>query len=49
MVYHNRIDISKGIDPLKSVGSKKCVACQYCFLVMCLDIKNLLVIAVMIC
>ena len=29
MVYHNRIDISKGIDPLKSIGSKKCVACQY--------------------
>ena len=29
MLYYNRIDISKGIDPTKSNRSKECMICHY--------------------
>ena len=31
MVYYDRIDISKGIDPSKSNKSRECMICHYCF------------------
>ena len=31
MLYFERIDSSKGIDPAKSNNSKKCIVCHYCF------------------
>ena len=30
MLYYDRIDISKGIDPTKSNRSKECMICHYC-------------------
>ena len=32
MLHYNKIDISEGIDPTKSIRSKKCVICHYWFL-----------------
>ena len=29
MLYYERIDISKGIDPVKSNNSKECMICHY--------------------
>ena len=31
MLYFERTDSSKGIDPAKSNNSKKCIVCHYCF------------------
>ena len=31
MLYYDRIDISKGIDPTKSNKSRECMICQYWF------------------
>ena len=31
MLYYERIDISKGIDPTKSNKSKRCMICHYWF------------------
>ena len=31
MLYYERIDISKGIDPTKSNNSKECIICCYWF------------------
>ena len=31
MLYYNRIDISKGIDPTKSNRSKTCMICRHWF------------------
>ena len=31
MLYHDRIDLSEGIDPGKSNNSKECIACLYWF------------------
>ena len=31
MLYYNSIDISKGIDPTKSIRGKECMICLYCF------------------
>ena len=31
MLYYDRIDISKGIDPTKSNRSKECMICYYWF------------------
>ena len=31
MLYYDRIDISKGIDPTKSNRSKECMICNYSF------------------
>ena len=32
MLYYDRIDISKGIDPTKSNKSRECMICYYFFL-----------------
>ena len=31
MLYYDRIDITKGIDPAKSNNSKECMVCHYWF------------------
>ena len=31
MLYYDRIDITKGIDPAKSNSSKECMVCHYWF------------------
>ena len=31
MLYHDRMDISEGIDFTKSSNSKECMICHYCF------------------
>ena len=31
MLYYDRIDISEGIDPIKSNKSKECMICHYFF------------------
>ena len=31
MLYHDRIDLSAGIDPVKSSNSKECIVCHYWF------------------
>ena len=29
MMYHNRIDLAKGTDSVKSNNSEKCIVCHY--------------------
>ena len=31
MLYYDRIHISRRIDPAKSISSKECMICRYCF------------------
>ena len=33
MLYYHRIDVSKGIDPIKSNNSKECMICLYSFFI----------------
>ena len=48
MVYCDRIDINKGIDPAKSNSSKERMTCRYYFLIMGSKFKILYAMAVMI-
>ena len=41
MLFYNRTDISKGIDPPKSNSSKECMVSQYWFLIMGSNVKIL--------
>ena len=34
MLYYEKIDINKGIDPNKKGNSKECMICHYWFLIM---------------
>ena len=39
MLYYDRIDVSKGIDPAKNNNSKECIVCH--FLIVSLNFKIL--------
>lgn len=48
MLYYDRIDLSAGIDPVKSNNSKEYMVYHYWFLIMGLNFKILFSIVVMI-
>ena len=48
MMYYERIDISKGIDPINDNKNKECMIYQYCFLIMDSNFKIQYAMVVMI-